>query len=186
LSCLPEVITHNYDPEGVRFGNLCDLPLHEAEAILQRIRDTGKRSIRDTYLRRRLNTEEWLIRERQQILGQTFRERPIYFFLGDFADGKDSSRPSSIILPLSHLPPDTLTFTYPDSMASLPLATDYELKADRRPYHGQVFTLDQIRSVVREYGLPDDSHKVTDLGRFDHFIEVQVWDERPILEYLGL
>jgi hypothetical protein len=47
-----------------------------------------------------------------------------------------------------------ITFTYPDSMTSLPLATLIEHREDRKPYHGQVFTLDEIERVVAEYGMP--------------------------------
>jgi hypothetical protein len=185
MAGFPEVITHNYDPAGVLFGNLCDLPLHEAEAVLQRIRRSGKRSIKENYLRRRLETEAWLIAERERLLGRTYRRRPIYFFLGDFVDGKDPSRPSSIVVLLKQLPANILTFTYPDSMASLPLATRDNLQAEWRPYHGRVFTLDQIQAVAEEVGLSVDGRSASNPGRFDRFVEVQVWDERPVLEFIG-
>jgi hypothetical protein len=87
-------------------------------------------------------------------------------------------------MPLRAFPPEVLTFTYPDSMASLPIATRDDHRLERQPYHGQVFTLHQIKRVVEEFGMPGERWRVDHLRRFDRFIEVQVWDERPILEFL--
>ena len=182
---IPAVLTHNYDPEGVFLSNLCDLPSIEAESVLQRIHQSGKRIVKASYFHRRLETEAWLIRERQRLLGQTPRERPIYFFLGNFADGKDLSRPRSLVIPIAAFSPDILTFTYPDSMASLAIATREDREAERMPYHGQVFTLQEIRRVVAEFGMPEDHWSAEGPRRFDRFIEVQVWDERPILDFLA-
>jgi hypothetical protein len=152
------------------------------EKVLQRIRDSGKRAINGKYLGRRLETEAWLIGERQRLLGRTRRDRPIYFFLGDFADGKDASRPCSLVMPLGAFPPDVLTFTYPDSMASFLIGTRDDLRPLRRPYHGQVLTHREIGRVVETFGMPGERWRTDDLHRFDRFIDVQVWDERPILE----
>ncbi|MER8785254.1 MULTISPECIES: hypothetical protein [unclassified Mesorhizobium] len=184
INALPEEITHNFHPEGPFLANLCDLPPAEAEEILQRHRDLGRRTIKANYLRRRMDTETWLIGERQRLLGNTRRNRPIYFFLGDFADGKDPSRPCSLVMPLGVFSPSVLTFTFPDSMASLPIATLESHRLERRPYHGKVFTLGEIRRVVAEFGLPGEHWRSDYLRRFDRFIEVQVWDDRPILEFL--
>ncbi|MDB5553741.1 MAG: hypothetical protein JWL86_3725 [Rhizobium sp.] len=184
MSALPEVITHNYHPEAVFLANLCDLSPDEAEKILQHRRDSGWRATKENYFRRRLETETWLIAERQRLLGHTRLARPVYFFLGDFADGKDPSRPCSLVMPLALFSPKVLTFTFPDSMASLPIATLESHRPERRPYHGKVFTLQEIEEVIEEFGLPDKHWQVDHLRRFDRFIEVQVWDDRPILEFL--
>src|SRR5262245_52306072 len=113
---LPEVVTHIYDPDRGPFRNLCALPDIEAEGILEAIRASGRRRIRPVYLARRRATEAWLADECRRLLGDRPLRHPIYFFLGNFDDGKDPSRPRAIILPLSSLPTDALTFTYGDSM----------------------------------------------------------------------
>ena len=59
----PEVMTHNYDPERGPFRNLCELPVPEAESVLDEIRAAGNRRIKANYLRRRLEVEDWLLRE---------------------------------------------------------------------------------------------------------------------------
>ncbi|MBB3610217.1 hypothetical protein [Rhizobium sp. BK602] len=181
---MPDKVTHTYDPHGPFLANICDLSHEEAEKVLQRIRDTGHRAIKTNYLRRRHETENWLIRERHRLLGHTQRMRPIYFFLGNFADGKDHSRPNSLVMPLTAFPKGTITFTFPDSMASLPIATHKKYEFERQPYHGQVFSLEEIRHVIAKFGMPNESWAVDPRRRFDRFVEVQVWDDRPIVEYL--
>ncbi|ESZ55103.1 hypothetical protein [Mesorhizobium sp. L103C120A0] len=156
----------------------------QAERVLDEIRASGLRAIKANYLERRRLTEEWLIRERRRLLGPTKLERPVYFFLGDFADGKDPSRPSSLVMRLREFPPETLTFTYPDSMASLPIATRDDLRPQRKRYHGQVFTLGEIEAVVAEFGMPGERWKTDPTMKYDKFIEVQVWDDRLINERL--
>ena len=177
---MPEVVTHNYDPERGPFRNLCDLPEAEAERILDEIRAGGTRRIKTDYLRRRHAVEDWLRSERRRKLGATPLDRPIYFFLGDFADGLDRSRPASLVLPLAALPPEVLTFTYPDSMASLPLSREDRHSVHRKDHHGQVFTLAEIEEVVARFGLPGARWKTEESMRYDRFVEVQVWNDRPL------
>jgi hypothetical protein len=185
MNTIPDIVTHNYDPEGVFLGNLCEQAPPDAEKVLDRIRKSGRRTIKENYLSRRLATEAWLISERRRLLGRTPRERPIYFFLGDFADGKDPSRPCSLVMPLGAFPPHVLTFTYPDSMASFLIAAGDGQQPERRPYHGRLFTLPQLKCVVEEFGIPGERWKTDSSRRFDRFIEVQVWDDRPIRELLS-
>ena len=176
---IPNVITHNFDPALGAARNICSLPIEEAERVLDGIRASGTRQIKANYLRRRIAVEDWLISERYKKLGDTPLSRPIYFFLGDFANGKDPSRPSSLVMPLDAFSPEVLTFTYPDSMASLPMALRKEHAPQRKEYHGVVFTLQEIERVVAKFGFPISDRK------YDRFIEVQVWDDAPIRKYMS-
>ena len=185
MASFPKVMTHNYDPERGAFRNLCELPAPEAESLLQEIRATGNRRIKADYLPRRLEVEDWLLRESRKKLGQTRLRRPIYFFLGDFADGRDPSRPRSFVIPLAAFPNGVLTFTYPDSMASLPIAMRDEHLPHRKDYHGQVFTLDEIQDVVSRFRLPGHRWKSDPSMRYDRFIEAQLWDSQPLERYLA-
>ena len=180
MALFPKVMTHNYDPARGAFRNLCALPEAEAERLLDEIRATGKRRIKANYLRRRLEVEDWLLRESRKKLGPTSLERPIYFFLGDFADGRDLSRPKSFVILVAAFSPGVLTFTYPDSMSSLPIALRDEHLPHRKEYHGQVFTLDEVEDVVARFGMPGDRWRTDPSMRYDRFIEVQVWDDGPI------
>jgi hypothetical protein len=179
---LPPVITHNYHPERGMFRNVCDLPADDAGRIITAIRRSGFGYFRDDYLERRLQVETWLMSERMRKLGDTPLRRPIYCFLGNMADGWDRSRPASVILPLADFDARALTFTFPDSMRSYPRPRDRGYRA--RPYHGQVFTLDEIREVVHRHGFPDPELPKKDRQTEDAFIEVQVWDDGPLQRYL--
>jgi len=182
---MPTVMTHNYDPQRGSLQNLCSLSRADAEALLSEIRYSGRSGLKLNYLERRLATERWLLDERTLRLGAPRLRHPLYFFLGDFADGLDPSRPASLVMPLAVLPADTVTFTYPDSMASFPLHTEGRDVRERKPYHGQVFTLAEIEQVVATFGLPGERWKTDPSMRHDRFIEVQVWDDRPVRDYLA-
>ncbi len=97
MSAIPGIVTHNYDPLHGPFRNICTLSDAEAQHVLDTIALSGKRLIRENYLRRRRRTETWLLSERQRKMGAPVTEHPIYFFLGDRADGLDRSRPESIV-----------------------------------------------------------------------------------------
>lgn len=88
-------------------------------------------------------------------------------------------------MPLDAFPPQVLTFTYPDSMASWLLGTREDLKSQRRPFHGKVFTLPEITKVVATYGLPKAKTILSDSGLSDGFIEAQIWDDRHIWTFLS-
>ena len=173
---LPDVVTHIYDPERGAFRNLCGLPDDEAGSILAAIAASGRRAIKPNYLSRRRATEAWLLSERTRKLGPSRLSHPIYFFLGDFGDGADPSRPASIVLPLAAFSEEMVTFTYPDSMASFPLGFRDDLAVDRQPYHGEVFTLREIERVVAAVGLPGNRWRSDRTRRYDRFIEMQLWD----------
>ena len=118
---IPDLITHNFDPARGALHNICELSERQAELVLGDIRASGTRSIKANYLQRRRAVENWLIAECRRKLGPTHLQRPRYFFLGNFADGRDRSRPESLVIPLAAFSPDTIAFTYPDNMASLAL-----------------------------------------------------------------
>jgi len=175
MQALPDIVTHNYHPDRGIGGNICNLPRDEAEQILDRLRAMG-RSLRPDYLDKRLRVEDWLIAAKAEKLGSTPLTRPIYFFLGDFADGKDASRPASLVMPLAAFPPGVLTFTTADSMTSY-LRGVVAKDPHAALHHGQVFTRTEIEAVAAT-GLLGDTQKPS-------FIEMQVWDDRPIRAWLA-
>ncbi|MFK0162157.1 hypothetical protein [Rhizobium sp. NPDC090279] len=177
LHILPAVVTHNFHPDRGAFRNVCNLAIDDAERIIASIRRGGHAYLKENYLQRRMLAESWLIAERRRKIGETPLPRPVYFFLGNVADGWDKSRPASVILPLAMFDVGMITFTFPDSMSSclhLRSADDID-----EPWHGQVFTRDEIEDVIARYGFPDPSQSRERRGP-DAFIEVQVWDDRPL------
>ncbi|WP_420100675.1 hypothetical protein [Bosea sp. (in: a-proteobacteria)] len=182
---LPAVVTHNFDPERGAFRNLCSLSDDAAQSVLASIANAGHRSIRPNYLARRRATEAWLLSERTRKLGVPKRQHPIYFFLGDMSDGADPSRLRSCVLPLASLPPDSITFTYPDSMTSYLIGFRDDLAAERLPHHGKLFTLAEIVELIAQEGLPVTRWKSEPQRRHDRFIEMQLWDDAPLVGLEG-
>jgi len=50
-------------------------------------------------------------------------------------------------------------------------------------FHGKVFTLDEIQALVRSNGLPGEKWGNNLPRYFANYIEVQVWNQEPLLEY---
>jgi hypothetical protein len=191
---IPNYITHYYDEESDLLKNVCSYPDEIAEAFLSNLKESGKRAwLHPGYLEERRTVETWLYDEFVKKGGKPYLKNPLYFVLGendDFFQQKgffSHANPVKLRLLLSLFDRNTISFTYPDSMPSLAIATDTTERAKpyRKPIHGQVFMLKEIAEVVREYGMPGDRWKTEEYWRYDRFIEVQVWDDRPIWELLN-
>jgi hypothetical protein len=50
-------------------------------------------------------------------------------------------------------------------------------------YHGQVFTLSEISSLVATKGLPEEGWETNLSSSLAHYIEAQVWNCQPLLAY---
>jgi len=98
-------------------------------------------------------------------------------------DAASQATTMEIQLPLSEFREAAVSFTYPDSMVS------FMLNAQRNPayflpeYHGKVFTLAEIRSIVETNGLPGYKWGTELPGHWANYIEAQVWDHEPLLAY---
>lgn len=175
MSPCPDVLTHNYHPDHGPFGNLCDLLPAQAAALFRDVR-----GMRPVYPARRFAVEDWLIAGSRRLIGGIRLARPRYLFLGDFADGRDPHRPASIVVPLASIPAESLTFTYPDSMTSYLLATRPDLAAQRRDFHGKIFTLQGIKELVGQIGWPEPRWPRPPGAASDGFVEAQLWDDAPV------
>jgi hypothetical protein len=51
-------------------------------------------------------------------------------------------------------------------------------------YHGKLFTLAEMRAIVAEKGLPDEGWETRVPDDLAHYIEAQVWNRQPLLEFL--
>ena len=164
-----------------------------AESLLSILKESGQRTwLHPGYLEERRRVEAWLYSEFVKKGKQPHLKSPLYFVLGEcddfFNEGGFFSgfAPSKLKLSLSLFDSNMVSFTYPDSMPSLAISPDTTGRGDdyRKPIHGQVFTTDEIAEVISEYGMPGDRWKTEDHWRFDQFVEVQAWDERPIWKFI--
>jgi hypothetical protein len=114
---------------------------------------------------------------------------PIYLVLGwskwlrADIDAVTLSTTTQIEVPLSLFQECDISFTYPDSMISFPLAEDKSSEYYLPDYHGQVFTLSEICSIVEANGLPGETWGNHLPAFWPNYIEAQVWNHRPLLEY---
>ena len=161
---MPEVVTHRYDPSRGACLNLCSLSDSEASQEIDRLRRESRPTLKANYLERRFVAEAWLTEAANKALGRAIGQRPVYFFLGDFSHMVDPSRPAALVIPLSRLPSDGITFTLGDSMRVAE-------ELGRR-----VYTLQEMAELFGG-GEAMEGFGFCDRAGFQaRFIEVQVWD----------
>ncbi len=190
---IPDYITHYYSEGSALLKNICSYPDEVAEQFLSTLKESGKRAwLHPGYLEERRNVEAWLYSSFIKKGKKPYLKSPLYFVLGEndefFHENGffSNTNPAKLQVPLSLFSSDMISFTYPDSMPSLAIATDTTGRGDpyRKPIHGQVFAVEEITEVVQEYGMPGDKWKTEEYWRYDRFIEAQVWDDRPIWEFV--
>jgi hypothetical protein len=169
VTLMPRVITHRYDPARGACLNVWSLPDLEASRILDRLRRESRPTLKANYLTRRRCTEEWLAQAASQVLGRAIRKQPTYFFLGDFSYLVDPSRPAALVIPLSSLAAEAMTFTLGDSMS---VAEEPGRRVYKLPEMAALFHQGE---AVAGFGLSDKA------GFETRFVEVQVWDSSSVL-----
>ena len=121
--------------------------------------------------------------------GKPERDVPHYFVLGDSCWFKHiCPNTDEVKLLLADIPSESLSFTYPDSFVAMEFVRDYGLPCEPRPYHGKVFRIEELEDIVAAYGFPkdDESREYGNYANeeFEKFIEVQIWSDEPVKEYL--
>ncbi len=193
---LPNEITHYYAAEDQPFHNLCDLNEDDLADVLAKLnarrRGDGdfKRVFGRRYMELRRRTEAKLRGLFEERGGRPERQSPHYFVLGEcewFSGLYPDAR--RVALDWRGLSPEIASFTYPDSFVSMRLGPEFGLPDDpREPYHERVFLLNELADVVAEFGIPDGAKDETYVDyqnrKFEKYIEVQVWSDAPIAEFL--
>lgn len=173
------LLYHYYDEATGPFQNLSDLPSQDAEQILNDLRRqnkgfASKRS--EDYLKIRRGLEA---KARELFIkkgGKPFRTSPHYMTLGEcpwlldwYPEGKN------LQISVDQFDPDSISFTYGDLFPTM----RYQ---DSKPYRNQVYTRDEIVRVIDEFGMPQEWNVNGDKGP-ERYIEVQVWDDKPLIKY---
>jgi hypothetical protein len=76
-----------------------------------------------------------------------------------------------------------VSFTYPDSMVSFIENEEKNAESYLPEYHGKVFTLCEIRSIVEANGLPGEGWGMKLSSDLPNYIEAQVWNHDLLLAY---
>ncbi len=182
MSTLPDFLSHYYEATDGPFRNLSDLPLHEAEAVMDGIRETGGQRLASHRTGDYLIVRRSLERLVRQLFiakgGQPRRERPHYMIVGAcpwlmswYPQGRE------LRIPLAAFEPQIISFTYGDTFPAMRYR-------DGRTYRGQVYTLAELPELIMEFGLPQEWNADGERGP-DRYIEAQIWAEEPLEPYFG-
>lgn len=176
----PVEVHHYYERDLGPFRNLSDLTEGKAASVLRGLRERGdvfasRRSTDYLAVRRELEdrARELFVRKG----GRPVRSRPHYMTLGACAWLLDWYREGrELAIGLDRFDPSAISFTYGDLFPAMRLA-------DQRPYRGQVFTVEEIGTLIEEYGLPQEWNADGTHGP-ERYIEAQIWDDAPLAGYL--
>ncbi len=186
-----DYLTHYYKRGTEPFRSLSALPDGEAIKIMQELyKDTPLWSrFKDPiqYLQNRRQTEQWVRKEFLAKGGQPQAAYPIPMVLGASPwIVKNAPYPEAhgeVHIPLAVFTESDVSFTYPDSMLSLWFAKDKPIEYYQPEYHGKVFTISEILLIVEARGLPEEEWKSNLPSDLAPYIEAQVWNHEPLLEY---
>ena len=180
----PSCATHYYLADRPPFLNLSDITGAEPDNVIEGLGRRGavgdsQRIFGRRYMDLRRLTEARLRELFVAAGGKPEREAPHYFVLGSCRWFRElAADTQEVVLPLSDLPSEATSFTYPDSFTAMGCGLAFGLPDDPRPYHGTVFRMEELEGVVHAYGLPDDSPDTDYAGyqnrTFEKYIEVQL------------
>jgi hypothetical protein len=189
-----EYLLHFYKSGTEPFRSLSALADREAMQIMQDLYIEGSvfwERFKDPnqYLRTRRQIEQWLHQEFIAKGGAPQQPYPIYMILGrskwllTAADAATHATTTEIQVPLSLFQECDVSFTYPDSMVSFLAANQKESEYYLPEYHGKLFTLSEILSIVESNGLPGERWGTNLPSFLANYIEAQVWNQKPLLKY---
>lgn len=170
-----EYLYHYYDESTGPFRNLTDLAPEDAESVLEGIRRqskgfASKRSADYLDIRRRLEQKA-----RDAFIakgGRPVRQQPHYMTLGSCPWLLEwYPRGAELQMPVDCFSPSSISFTYGDLFPTMRFL-------DGKPYRGQVYTLEEIREVILQFGWPQEWNAGGTQGP-ERYIEVQLWENPP-------
>lgn len=171
---------HYYDKKVGPFRSLSDLPVDEAENVLDMIRNSkpgtqcAKRQ--KSYIQDRLCYEKILRKEFLKKGGKIERKTP-YYMVVEHSPWLSSwyEDMSFIKIPIEEFDVNTLSFTYGDSHPTFSPRVN-----DGKEYRRQLYTYEEILDIIKRYGLPQDWN---DDGKFgpERYVEVHIWSDETII-----
>lgn len=143
-----------------------------------------RRLVTSHYLPRRRQIEQTMLKQLVGQGGRQIRDIPHYVILGTWSHWENDDGFDSVAIPLGAFPSEVISFTYPDSWVSFVGERLSGEPLPRFPYHGRIYRLDELESLVREHGLPGERWRTEEQRRMETYIEAQIWDDLPLREYL--
>lgn len=159
------------------FAGIFDLDIDSGEDITQ-YHKILPRNYDLNYIRRRIETEQKLYTCFKEKGGNPQKNHPYYLTLGNCDRWFFGERHcfGSLLFDLDEFDPDTVSFTYGDSIPTFMDEFD-----DGKEYRSQVYTLSEIKELIHIYGYPQEWNPLANQGP-ENYIEVQVWSDHPIID----
>lgn len=190
-------LTHYYRKGSPPFRSLSALSDNEAIRQMQSLYVSGsifweRFANPFDYLSRRRKIEAWLRSEFIAKGGRPQADYPIYMILGHshwadrVVDPATVATTEEIRIPLEIFTGTEISFTYPDSMVSTLLFEQKNPQYYLPNYHGKVFTLDEMRAIVEEHGMPEEGWQVRTPEGLANYIEAQVWNPVKLFSYSSI
>jgi len=173
---------HYFDKTIGPFVNLSDIPMDEANSILNSIKVTKPNSQsaqRDVkYVEHRRNCENIIRSEFAKKEGVINRTSPHYMVIEHSPWLSTWFENSTFIkIPVEEFEIKTISFTYGDSMPTFSSTIH-----DGKEYRKKLYTYDEILKIIEKYGLPQDWN---DDGKYgpERYIEAHIWCDETIEKY---
>lgn len=173
---------HYFDKTIGPFVNLSDLPIHEAQAILDMIKAAKPNSQsaqrHNKYVEYRHNCENIIRSEFSKKGGIIKRSAPHYMVIEHSPWLSTWFENSTFIrIPIEEFDINTISFTYGDSMPTFSPTIN-----DGKEYRKKLYTYNEILKVIEKYGLPQDWNDNGEHGP-ERYIEAHVWSDEAIDKY---
>jgi hypothetical protein len=180
------LLTHYYPQDSQPFQTLSSLTDQEALTVMYSLRDRPGSVYRrfqnpTHYWQQRQTVEQWLRQEFIKKGGRPNTLYPHYFVVNRslWIEEGYNGQSRSIQIPLATFAAHHVSFTYPDSMISYWLQSQYNQAFHQPAYHGQVLSYDELLPIIQNFGIPRDEWRNCPERKYDLFIEAQVWTNLP-------
>lgn len=176
---------HYYDKSIGPFVSLSDIPVDEAKAVLEMIRQTKPGTMhagnQPEYIDRRHRNEIKLKKLFVQKGGIVKRYAPHYMVVEHSPWLTTWHENSSYIkIPIREFDTRTISFTYGDMFPVF--NTMHTHKMSDKEWHDTVYTYDEILKIIEKYGLPQEWNNDGQHGP-SRYVEAHIWSDETINRY---
>jgi hypothetical protein len=172
---------HYYERDTGPFKNLSDLPITDAQLVLDQIKQKNSTFAAhryDTYLQRRIELEHIAREIFCSKGGKPIRTVPQYMVVEECEWLQSWYLQGAYVkIPITEFDINTISFSYGDMFP-----TFSTFVTDGREYRKQIYTYNEILELVKKYGLPQEWNMDGKYGP-ERYIEVQVWSDEPLRKY---
>lgn len=169
---------HYFEKSVGPFINLSEIDIKKATAIQNNLKGVFASRRNSEYLIRRKYLEQLVRGLFIKKGGKPKRQTPYYMTVGKCDWLMTWYKEAEFIrIPSSEFNKSTISFTYGDMFP-----TFSDKVTDNLEYRKNVYTYDEIIYIIEKYGMPQDKWDGSIFAQ-PAYVEVQVWDEKPIDKY---